>query len=180
MTHQPHIPEHLGQPPAAPQPGYPAPPQPGYQHYSQHPLPYQHPGGPFLPQKPPVSGRRIAAGILGILTSLWAVILAIGTGSVFAPAALIFGLVALSLLTLGIIQIVKSRSRDAGIPLALLGTTAAGMAGALVAAALGLTGGAFVFVALAVFLPVGVLSLLAFLEARASGRNQRHSGGRPR
>lgn len=164
----------------APHSEYPAPPQTGSEHYSQPQYPYQHAGGPFLPPKPPRVRLAHYGGILGILTSLWAVVLAIGTGSVFVPAAAVFGLVALSLLALGIVQIVKSRSRHAGIPLALLGTTATGMAGAIVAALLELTGGAFVMVATGLFLPVGVLSLLAFLEARTASRNQGRSGGRSR
>lgn len=128
-------------------------------------------------------GLGITTGILGILSSFWVAILAIGMsmyaasgqeyggGRLFVISGVlgaVFSIVAALMFVLGILTIVRNKQRSPKMPAALLVTAVIAVIIAIVAGVLGYTGGSFWVVTTVLMLPVIIVALLAFLAARAA------------
>lgn len=148
------------------------------------PYPNSASGAP-QPSRATAFGLGIAAGILGILSSLWLALVGIGLfvysqsgneyggGRLFVIAGVLGGLLivlALLMFVLGILAIVKNRQRGVKLLAALLAAAVVSVVGAVIAGALGYTGVLFAVLTAIIMLPLIILSLLSVLVARKSAK----------
>lgn len=141
--------------------------------------------GPVQPHRKPVFGLGITTSILGIASSLWVFILALGI-TFFAldilaegvlnlfitiTSVVLWALAAL-MLVLGILAIVRNRQRGAKLLAVLSGAAVLSVLVALYAGVSGITGGGFWIISVVLLLPLIVVSLLAFLAAKKTAQQE--------